>query len=251
MAFIATRFRMLSLVGYLLTGIMISPVTPGFLADVGFACQPDEIGVVLLTFGVGLYFSVGDLMAVRCIAVPSTIVQIALAVASGIATASFWGWSINVSLVFGLCISIASTVVLLRKPEAKGLLKSVNDQIVVGRFIVEGLVMVLVLILYEVLTQVHVARAARLFIAISDTFNIRKMVEIAKTLNSSIFVILRTHSEEEAEILRKKSLGTVFLDECELAHGMITHTQLHLRLHTKDVQEFSSGITQAIREGGT
>lgn len=85
-----------------------------------------------------------------------------------------------------------------------------------------------------------------LVIAIPDTFNVRQMVKIAKTLNPSIFVVLRTHKEKVAELLRKESLGTVFLGEHELAYGMTTHILLHLRPHTKDVQEFSSVVTHAI-----
>lgn len=155
--FIAARLRMPPLVGYLLAGIMIGPATPGFVADVGLAAQLAEIGVMLLMFGVGLHFSLEDLMAVRRIAIPGAIVQIAVAVVLGMVTASFWGWSIGASLVFGLCLSVASTVVLLRALEAKGLLKSINGQIAVGWLIVEDLVMVLVLVLLPALAGVLTA----------------------------------------------------------------------------------------------
>jgi monovalent cation:H+ antiporter-2, CPA2 family len=151
---IAVRFRMPPLVGYLLAGIVLSPSTPGFVADVGLAGQLAEIGVMLLMFGVGLHFSLNDLMAVRRIAVPGAIVQIAAAVALGMATATFWGWGIAASLVFGLCLSVASTVVLLRALESKGLLKSINGQIAIGWLIVEDLVMVMVLVLLPVLAEV-------------------------------------------------------------------------------------------------
>lgn len=103
--FIAIRLRMPPLVGYLLAGILISPTTPGFVADVGLAGQLAEIGVMLLMFGVGLHFSLDDLMAVRGIAVPGAIVQIAAATVLGLATAMFWGWDFGPALVFGLCLS--------------------------------------------------------------------------------------------------------------------------------------------------
>ncbi|MBH9576202.1 YbaL family putative K(+) efflux transporter [Inhella proteolytica] len=145
--FLANHLRMPPLVGYLLAGILIGPATPGFVADVGLAGQLAEIGVMLLMFGVGLHFSLADLMAVKRIAVPGAIVQIGAATAMGMGLALWWGWSLGGALVFGLSLSVASTVVLLRALEAKGLLKSVNGQIAVGWLVVEDLVMVLVLVL--------------------------------------------------------------------------------------------------------
>jgi len=145
--FLANTLRMPPLVGYLLAGILIGPATPGFVADVGLAGQLAEIGVMLLMFGVGLHFSLADLMAVRRIAVPGAIVQIGAATAMGMGLALWWGWSLGGALVFGLSLSVASTVVLLRALEAKGLLKSINGQIAVGWLVVEDLVMVLVLVL--------------------------------------------------------------------------------------------------------
>ena len=152
--FIAARLRMPPLVGYLLAGIVIGPATPGFVADVGLAGQLAEIGVMLLMFGVGLHFSLEDLMAVRRIAVPGAIVQIATAVAMGVAVALWWGWSPGGALVFGLCLSVASTVVLLRALETRGILSSINGNIAVGWLIVEDLVMVMVLVLLPALSGV-------------------------------------------------------------------------------------------------
>lgn len=126
---------------------MVSPATPGYVADVGLAGQLAEIGVMLLMFGVGLHFSLADLMAVKKIAVPGAIVQIGVATLLGAAVAMAWGWDLGAGVVFGLCLSVASTVVLLRALEAKGLLKSVNGQIAVGWLVVEDLVMVMVLVL--------------------------------------------------------------------------------------------------------
>ncbi|MGL6078719.1 YbaL family putative K(+) efflux transporter [Methyloversatilis discipulorum] len=151
---IAVRLRMPPLVGYLMAGIVISPTTPGFVADIGLASQLAEIGVMLLMFGVGLHFSLDDLMAVKRIAVPGAVVQIAVATLLGIAVSTMWGWDIGAAIVFGLCLSVASTVVLLRALESKGLLKSINGQIAVGWLVVEDLVMVLVLVLLPALAGV-------------------------------------------------------------------------------------------------
>src|SRR5215510_1811 len=119
MGFVAARLKIPPLVGYLIAGIMVGPATPGFVADIGLAMQLAEIGVMLLMFGVGLHFSLADLLAVRQIAVPGALVQIAVATALGIGTAMFWGWTFGASLIFGLSLSVASTVVLLRALEAQ------------------------------------------------------------------------------------------------------------------------------------
>ena len=147
LGYVVARWKMPPLVGYLVAGIVIGPATPGFVADVGLASQLAEIGVMLLMFGVGLHFSLGDLMAVRRIAVPGAIVQIAVATALGVATALFWGWDFGAALVFGLALSVASTVVLLRALDDRGVLDSINGRIAVGWLVVEDLVMVMVLVL--------------------------------------------------------------------------------------------------------
>jgi len=146
LGFVASRLRMPPLIGYLLAGIFIGPATPGFVADIELSRQLAEIGVMLLMFGVGLHFSLDDLLSVRRIAVPGALVQILAATALGMATATFWGWSIGAALVFGLSLSCASTVVLLRALEARGVLESINGRIAVGWLIVEDLAMVLVLV---------------------------------------------------------------------------------------------------------
>jgi CPA2 family monovalent cation:H+ antiporter-2 len=145
--FVAARLKLPPLVGYLLAGIVIGPYTRGFVADVALAGQLAEIGVMLLMFGVGLHFSLDDLAAVRGIALPGAIVQILVATAMGTVTAMLWGWSFGSGVVFGLCLSCASTVVLLRMLEARGALETFNGRIAVGWLIVEDLVMVLVLVL--------------------------------------------------------------------------------------------------------
>ncbi|GAB4565725.1 MAG: cation:proton antiporter [Rhizobacter sp.] len=147
LGFLAARIKVPPLVGYLLAGILIGPATPGFVADVDLAGQLAEIGVMLLMLGVGLHFSVADLMAVRRIAIPGAVLQIGVATAMGLGVATLWGWSLGAALVFGLCLSVASTVVLLRALEARGVLESVNGRIAVGWLVVEDLVMVMVLVL--------------------------------------------------------------------------------------------------------
>jgi CPA2 family monovalent cation:H+ antiporter-2 len=154
LGFVAERMRLPALVGYLVAGIAIGPATPGFVADVGIAAQLAEIGVMLLMFGVGLHFSLGDLLAVRRIAVPGAIVQMAVATALGAALAAGWGWSWGAALVFGLCLSVASTVVLLKALEARGAIDTVNGRIAVGWLVVEDLAMVIVLVLLTPLAGV-------------------------------------------------------------------------------------------------
>ena len=144
---LAVRLKLPALVGYLAAGIVIGPATPGFVADVGLASQLAEIGVMLLMFGVGLHFSLRDLLDVRKIALPGAILQIAVATAMGIGMAHLWGWSLGAGLVFGLALSVASTVVLLRALESLGILDSMNGRIAVGWLVVEDLVTVLVLVL--------------------------------------------------------------------------------------------------------
>jgi CPA2 family monovalent cation:H+ antiporter-2 len=147
MGFIAARLKLPPLVGYLIAGIIIGPATPGFVADVDLSHQLAEIGVMLLMFGVGLHFSLDELLAVRRIALPGAIVQIAVATLLGTAVAVMWGWSLAGSIVFGLGLSVASTVVLLRALESRGMLETVNGRIAVGWLVVEDLAMVLVLVL--------------------------------------------------------------------------------------------------------
>jgi monovalent cation:H+ antiporter-2, CPA2 family len=147
LGFLAVRLKLPALVGYLLAGILIGPFTPGFVADTGLASELAEIGVMLLMFGVGLHFSLDDLLEVRKIALPGAVLQIAVATALGAGLAIAWGWSLGAALVFGLALSVASTVVLLRALEASGALDSMNGRIAVGWLIVEDLAMVLVLVL--------------------------------------------------------------------------------------------------------
>ena len=145
--YIAARIRLPPLVGYLVAGIIISPNTPGMVADMHLANQLAELGVMFLMFGVGMHFSFSDLLAVKRIAIPGAIIQIAVATLMGVGLAHLWGWSLGSGLVLGLCLSVASTVVLLRALESQGLMDSVNGRIAIGWLVVEDLVMVLVLVL--------------------------------------------------------------------------------------------------------
>jgi CPA2 family monovalent cation:H+ antiporter-2 len=148
---LVTRIGMPPLVGYLLAGIVVGPFTPGIVADSRIAQQLAEMGVILLMFGVGIHFSVGDLLAVKRIALPGAVVQIAVATVLGTAISLLWGWSLGSGIVFGLCLSVASTVVLLRALEDRGLLDSEDGRIAVGWLIVEDLATVLVLVLLPAL----------------------------------------------------------------------------------------------------
>ncbi|AMW77817.1 sodium:proton antiporter [Acinetobacter sp. TGL-Y2] len=145
--YIAARLRLPPLVGYLVAGIVISPKTPGIVADLTLANQLAELGVMFLMFGVGMHFSLKDLMQVRRIAIPGAILQITVATLLGLVISMTWGWSFGSALVFGLSLSCASTVVLLKALGDRGLLDSVNGKIAVGWLLVEDLVMVLALVL--------------------------------------------------------------------------------------------------------
>ena len=145
--YIAARLRLPPLIGYLVAGIIISPNTPGVVGDMQLANQLAELGVMFLMFGVGMHFSLKDLIQVRRIALPGAILQIAVATLLGIAVSMYWGWSLGSAIVFGLSLSCASTVVLLKALGDRGLLDSVNGKIAVGWLLVEDLVMVLALVL--------------------------------------------------------------------------------------------------------
>ncbi|MCA3629638.1 MAG: Kef family K(+) transporter [Methylobacterium sp.] len=144
---VAQRFRLPPIVGYLVAGIMVGPFTPGFVADQKLAVELAEIGVILLMFGVGLHFSLKDLLSVRVIAVPGALGQIAVATLLGMGLAWTMGWGMGAGLVFGLALSVASTVVLLRALQERRQVETEKGRIAVGWLIVEDLVMVVTLVL--------------------------------------------------------------------------------------------------------
>ena len=151
MGFLVTKVKLPPLIGYLLAGVIIGPATPGFVANIELSQQLAEIGVILLMFGVGLHFSLDDLLSVKKIAVPGAVAQITAATLLGLAVSKLWGMSLGAGLVFGLSLSVASTVVLLRALEDRGLLDSMNGRIAVGWLVVEDIATVLVLVLLPAL----------------------------------------------------------------------------------------------------
>ena len=144
---LANRLRLSPLIGYLVAGIVVGPFTPGLVADSGIAQQLSEIGVILLMFGVGLHFSIGDLWSVRKIAIPGAIFQILIATVFGMLLSWALGWEWGSGVIFGICLSVASTVVLLRALEERRLLETQRGRIAIGWLIVEDLVTVLVLVM--------------------------------------------------------------------------------------------------------
>jgi CPA2 family monovalent cation:H+ antiporter-2 len=153
LGYVADRLRLPPLVGYLMAGILMGPFTPGFIADTGLASQLAEMGVILLMFGVGLHFSAGDLLAVKGIAIPGAVLQIVIATLLGVALCSFWGWGLGAGIVFGLSLSVASTVVLLKALEERNLVNSASGRVAIGWLIVEDLAMVLALVLLPALAE--------------------------------------------------------------------------------------------------
>jgi len=143
----ARRLGLPPMVGYLLAGMAIGPFTPGFVGDVGEASQLAEMGVIFMMFGVGLHFSLDDMWAVRSIAIPGAILQTVLATLLGVGLTQLWGWSLEASLVLGLSISIASTVVLLRGLQDNGLIDTAHGKVAIGWLVLEDLATVAILVL--------------------------------------------------------------------------------------------------------
>ncbi len=151
---LVTRVGLPALVGYLIAGIAVGPSTPGFTADLGLSGQLAEIGVILLMFGVGLHFSVRDLLNVRRVAVPGALVGMSALTLAGTGLGVLWGWPIGTAITFGLCICISSTVVVIRAFEQRNALDTGAGKLAVGWMIVEDLVMVLALVLLPALAPI-------------------------------------------------------------------------------------------------
>ena len=137
--FLAVRVGLPAIVGYLLAGVAVGPFTPGFVADTGLAPQLAEIGVILLMFGVGIHFSLRDLLSVRSVAIPGAVGQIAAATVLAVGLSLWWGWGLQAGIVLGLAISVASTVVLLRVLMDRRMLHTSHGHVAVGWLIVEDL----------------------------------------------------------------------------------------------------------------
>ena len=163
---LAHRLKASPLVGYLLAGVLMGPFTPGFVGDQNLANQLAEIGVILLMFGVGLHFSLNDLLSVRAIAIPGAVAQIAIATLLGMALAHALGWGLGAGLVFGLELSVASTVVLLRALQERRLVETERGRIAVGWLIVEDIAMVLTLVLLPPLAGILKGEGGADFITI-------------------------------------------------------------------------------------
>jgi CPA2 family monovalent cation:H+ antiporter-2 len=181
--FVAARLKLPALIGYLVAGIVIGPATPGFVADIKIAAQLAEVGVMLLMFGVGLHLSFADLLSVRKIALPGAIVQMVVVSALSTWIATYWGWPLMGAIVFGLSLSVASTVVLFKALERKKLLESVNGRIAIGWLVVQDLAMVLGLVLLpalaDLISKEGRASSTTLWLALGTKF-----VEVA------VFVVL-------------------------------------------------------------
>lgn len=184
---LAQRIRLSPLFGYLVAGIVVGPFTPGFVADGGLAHELSEIGVILLMFGVGLHFSLGDLLSVRKIAIPGALAQIGIATGLGLLLALSLGWTWGAGLVFGICLSVASTVVLLRALEERRLLETQRGRIAIGWLIVEDLVTVLVLVMLPALSGVLGGKTAGAEAAGSSGLLVALGMTLAKV---SLFVVL-------------------------------------------------------------
>jgi monovalent cation:H+ antiporter-2, CPA2 family len=153
LGFITQRLKLSPIVGYLLAGIVVGPFTPGFVAHHGLAEQMAELGVILLMFGVGLHFDIKELLAVRRIAIPGALAQIAAATLLGVWITRYSGWSLGAGLVFGVAISVASTVVLLRVLADNDVLHTAAGHVAVGWLLVEDLFTVLILVLLPLLSR--------------------------------------------------------------------------------------------------
>lgn len=205
--FIAEKIGIPALVGYLLAGIAISPSTPGYAGDLVIAAQLSEIGVMLLMFGVGLHFSIADLLAVKKIAVPGAIFQMLIATCLGAVVASYWGWDVWAAIVFGISLSCASTVVLIKALEREKITSTMNGRIALGWLVVEDLVTVLALVLLPALagmqstSDAHITGSA-LAIIVGKTFLqvggfIAFMLIVGKRLMPKLlWIVAKTGSRE-------------------------------------------------------
>jgi len=214
--FLATRLRLPPLVGYLMAGVVVGPFTPGFVAEAGLARQLAEIGVILLMFGVGIHFSLRDLMAVRRIVTPGALGQIAVAASIGALLAhGAWGWSWGAGVVFGLALSVASTVVLLRTLEERGMLDSADGRVAVGWLIMQDLAMVLAVVLLPALAGGSAAAGQSLGVAVAIT-----LLKVALFIALMLFVGTRVVPRVLAGVARTGSRELFTLSVLAVALGV-------------------------------
>jgi CPA2 family monovalent cation:H+ antiporter-2 len=210
---LAHRLGLSPVVGYLIAGVLVGPFTPGYVAQHQVADQFAEIGVVLLMFGVGLHFQLAELLAVRRVAVPGALVQIACATALGILATRLAGWSLGAGLVFGLAISVASTVVLLRVLADHDALRTPAGHVAVGWLVVEDLLTVLVLVLLPGVTG-----ARTLVFAASGAAD--ETVRVAKERNPAIRILARTGYLRDVAAISAQGADAVVVGEEEVAVAM-------------------------------
>jgi monovalent cation:H+ antiporter-2, CPA2 family len=197
--YLAARLRLPTMIGYLVAGIVIGPFTPGFVADVALARELADVGVMLLMFGVGLHFSLDDLLEVRRIAVPGALIQMAAATLLGTGAALLWGWDFGAAVVLGLALSVASTVVLLRSLESRGALTTMNGRIAIGWLVVQDLAMVLVLVLLPPLAHMQtdgLLLALGLTLGKVAAFVVLMLVAGKRLLPRLLWFVARTGSRE-------------------------------------------------------
>lgn len=174
---LAQRIKISPLVGYLAAGIIVGPFTPGYVADLSLAPELAEIGIILLMFGVGLHFSIKDLLSVKHIAIPGALIQIIAATLMGLAVSYAMGWPLLTGILFGLALSTASTVVLLREMESRELLETQRGKIAIGWLIVEDLVMVVALVLLPAIANINASEETQFAeIAFSLFITIAKVI---------------------------------------------------------------------------
>lgn len=203
----AQRFHLSPLIGYLLAGIVIGPFTPGFVGDTNLASQLAEVGVVLLMFGVGLHFSLEDLLSVRAIAISGALAQIAISIPLAMALTWSLGWGLQAGFIFGLCLSVASTVVVLRILQERRLLDTERGRIAVGWLIVQDIAMVLVLVLLppisvmmkgdaETLDPTQIGTTVGLTLAKITAFTLLMFIVGKKVVPATLHYVAHTGSRE-------------------------------------------------------
>jgi CPA2 family monovalent cation:H+ antiporter-2 len=205
----ANRLRISPLVGYLLAGILVGPYTPGFVADQPIAAELAELGVILLMFGVGLHFSLDDLLSVKKIAIPGALLQTTLSTLIGMGVAKLMGWTAGTGFVFGLSLSIASTVVLTRSLQERRLMQTDRGKIAIGWLVVQDLLMVLALVLIPAIAEVmnaegsgipydggDLARAVAITIAKAIGFIVLMFVVGKRVIPEILHYVVHTGSRE-------------------------------------------------------